>query len=37
VRRSEGFQLAHPFIVHDDEAVKSSRRLFHLCTHCFGS
>jgi hypothetical protein len=33
VRRNEGFRLAHPFLVHDDEAVKSCRRLFHLGTH----
>jgi hypothetical protein len=37
VRRSEGFRLAHPFILYDDEAVKSCRRLFHLGTHCFRS
>jgi hypothetical protein len=33
VRGSEGFRHAQPFILHDDEAVKSSRRLFHLGTH----
>jgi hypothetical protein len=33
VRRRAGFPLAHPFLLYDEEAVKSCRRLFHLGTH----
>jgi hypothetical protein len=34
VKLSPRFQLSRPFLLHEEEGIKSSRRVFHLGTFC---